>query len=214
MIGKLALASVSLLSVATPVHAQEADEGLSASGEIIVQARRKDESLQEVPLSVQAVSGADLQKLELRTFQDISAVVPGLNLTRATNGIQNTVTLRGVSFDPTAAGPQTAVELYRNDVVTNSAAVFQAIYDVGQVARRLRVRSPSPPASPTWRRWAAMPAARSPRAASGWPKARSTCRSGKTVWPFASQATPRVTVCRSRASTASPIRKTGSPRTK
>lgn len=132
IIGKLALAGVSLLSVSAPAYAQEADEGYAA-GDIIVQARRKDESLQEVPLSVQAVSGGDLAKLELRTFQDLTAVVPGLQLTRATNGIQNTVTMRGVSFNPTGAGPQTAVELYRNDVVTNSQAVFLAIYDVGQV---------------------------------------------------------------------------------
>ena len=61
-IGKLALASVSLLSFATPGFAQNADEGFS-SDEIIVQARRKDESLQEVPLSVQAVTGADLARL-------------------------------------------------------------------------------------------------------------------------------------------------------
>lgn len=133
ILGSLALAGVSLLAISTPVLAQSAPEGAYADDEIIVQARRKDESLQEVPLSVQAVTGADLQKLELRTFQDLTAVVPGLNLNRATNGIQNTVTMRGVSFNPTAAGPQTAVELYRNDVVTNSSALFQALYDIGQV---------------------------------------------------------------------------------
>lgn len=133
ILGSLALAGVSLLAISTPVLAQSASEGAYADDEIIVQARRKDESLQEVPLSVQAVTGADLQKLELRTFQDLTAVVPGLNLNRATNGIQNTVTMRGVSFNPTAAGPQTAVELYRNDVVTNSSALFQALYDIGQV---------------------------------------------------------------------------------
>lgn len=128
------LAAGSALAVALPgvAHGQAA-QGASTEDEIIVQARRKDESLQEVPLSIQAVSGNDLAKLEIRSFQDLNAVVPGLQLDRASNGIQNTVTMRGISFNPTAAGPQTAVELYRNDVVTSSAAIFQALYDIGQI---------------------------------------------------------------------------------
>ncbi len=133
------LAGVSLFALATPGLAiaqsdAPADaESATEDGPIIVTARRKDEDLQDVPLSVQAVTGNQLQRLEIRNFQDLSATVPGLQLTRAPNGIQNTVTMRGVSFNPTAAGPQTAVELYRNDVVTSSAAVFQALYDVGQI---------------------------------------------------------------------------------
>ncbi|MET0180524.1 MAG: TonB-dependent receptor, partial [Novosphingobium sp.] len=141
-----ALLGVSLLGLSAPALAQDeppavepvADEGLDASEDlgretIIVQARRKDESLQDVPLSVQAVTGNQLAKLELRSFQDVAAVVPGLQLSRASNGIQNTVTMRGVSFNPTATGPQTAVELYRNDIVTSSSAIFQALYDIQQL---------------------------------------------------------------------------------
>lgn len=130
----LALAAGTALAAFMPgVAAAQTSETASTADEIIVQARRKDESLQEVPLSIQAVSGADLAKLEIRTFQDLAVVVPGLQLDRATNGIQNTVTMRGISFNPTAAGPQTAVELYRNDVVTSSSALFQALYDIGQI---------------------------------------------------------------------------------
>lgn len=109
------------------------DEPVGPDNTIVVQARRRDESLQEVPLSVQAVTGNQLAKLELRSFQDVAAIVPGLQLSRAANGIQNTVTMRGVSFNPTSTGPQTAVELYRNDIVTSSAAIFQALYDIGQI---------------------------------------------------------------------------------
>ncbi|HEX8055299.1 MAG TPA: hypothetical protein VF481_01450, partial [Novosphingobium sp.] len=55
-----ALASVSLLSLAAPAMAQEAakdgDENVADSGDIVVQARRRDESSQEVPLVVNAVT--------------------------------------------------------------------------------------------------------------------------------------------------------------
>ncbi len=139
---RTAFAGASLIAISAPgiVLAQTTDDAAAATEEegadesiIVVNARRRDESLQEVPVSVQAVSGDQLQKLEIKNFIDIAATVPGLSLTRASNGIQNTVALRGVSFNPTAAGPQTAVELYRNDVVTSSAAIFQAMYDIQQI---------------------------------------------------------------------------------
>lgn len=112
---------------------ESAEPVISSDNTIVVQARRRDESLQDVPLSVQAVTGNQLAKLEIRNFADVAAVVPGLQLTRAPGGVQNTVTMRGINFNSTAAGPQSAVELYRNDVVTNSAAIFQALYDIGQI---------------------------------------------------------------------------------
>ncbi len=136
------MAGVSLLAVSTPVFAADeaataADEATSEEasddGIIIVEARRKAENLQDVPSSVQAVTGDTLQKLEVKSFVDVASIAPGLSLSRATNGIQNTVSMRGISFNPTAAGPQNAVELYRNDVVTSSAAVFQAVYDLQQI---------------------------------------------------------------------------------
>ncbi len=136
---KFAYASASLFALSTPGHAQQAPAQAPVAAdedngsEIIVTARRKDEDVQDVPSVVNVQSGKDLADLKVRTFVDVAALVPGLQLTRSGNGITNTVALRGISFNPTAAGPQTAVELYRNDVITTSAAIFQAIYDVKQI---------------------------------------------------------------------------------
>jgi iron complex outermembrane recepter protein len=134
---RIAYASASIVALSTPAYAQAQTTAPAASAEdegaIIVTARRKDEDVQDVPSVVNVQSGEDLAKLKVRTFLDVAALVPGLQLTRAGNGIQNTVALRGISFNPTAAGGQTAVELYRNDVVTTSSAIFQAIYDIKQI---------------------------------------------------------------------------------
>lgn len=128
----VALATASLLSLAAPAFAQDAaDEGVSGDEEIVVQARRRDESIQDVPLSVQAVTGAELQKLEIRTFTDVAKAVPGLQLVQA--GAGTTSSLRGISFDARASGSSTSVEFYRNDAVITSGALFQAVYDIGQV---------------------------------------------------------------------------------
>ena len=132
--GKIALAGVSLLTLALPAHAQDAsaDEGFN-DDTIVVQARRKEESIQDVPVTVQAVTAQEIQKLEIRRLEDVVAVVPGLQLERATNGSQNKATMRGVDFDATASGSFTSVEFYRNDAVTTAGNLFQALYDIGQI---------------------------------------------------------------------------------
>lgn len=140
-IGKLFLASVSAVAIATPAFAQDANQsGEQALNDasatvnaIIVTARRRDELLQDVPAVIQAVSGDQLQKLEFRQFEEVQAVVPGLNLESTLGGTTGKATLRGVDFDARAAGTNTSVEFYRNDAAIPLAGVFQALYDVDQI---------------------------------------------------------------------------------
>ena len=70
----LAYAAVSLLAISTPAFAQDvpADDAESAeSGEIIVSARRREESLQDVPLVVNAVTAETIEKLNLQDAKDL-----------------------------------------------------------------------------------------------------------------------------------------------
>ena len=136
-----ALASVSLIAVSTSAFAQAsrpapapvaAPAEESTLGEIVVTARRKSESLQEVPQVVDVVSTDTLQKLNIQRFQDISAVVPGLTLTSTTNGYQTGASMRGVSFDVVSGGGPT-VAFYLNDVPVESNFLFQSLFDVGQI---------------------------------------------------------------------------------
>ncbi|MDB5725508.1 MAG: TonB-dependent receptor [Novosphingobium sp.] len=135
IIRNLVLTSASFLALSTPVSAQDApaDAGLNTGGdgEIIVTARRREESVQDVPLSIQAVTGQQLQKLEIRQFEDITKVVPGLSLSKSGSG--TTASLRGIAFNATASGASTSVEFYRNDAVITGTALFQAVYDIGQI---------------------------------------------------------------------------------
>src|SRR5438093_1580996 len=97
----LALASVSLAALGPAAKAQTAATPAAEEatlGEIVVTARRRSESLQEVPTTVNAVTSDTLQKLNIRQFQDVQAVVPGLSLATTATGYQNSASLRGVSF--------------------------------------------------------------------------------------------------------------------
>ena len=76
--------------------------------EVVVTARQRAESTQEIPMMVQSLSGEEIQKQGITTLEDFSRFVAGLNISTTTPG-QNTIVFRGVSdgggflVDPTAA---------------------------------------------------------------------------------------------------------------
>ena len=76
--------------------------------EIIVTARQRSESSQDIPMTIQSLSGDDIQKRGITTLEDFSRFVGNLNVQTTAPG-QNTIVFRGVSdgggflVDPTAA---------------------------------------------------------------------------------------------------------------
>ncbi|MEM8501145.1 MAG: TonB-dependent receptor [Pseudomonadota bacterium] len=96
---------VALTGGATGAIAQEKKFALE---EVIVTARQRSESSQDVPMHIQALSGDQMEKQGLVTLEDFSRFVPSVSVTSTTPG-QNTITFRGVSdgggflVDPTAA---------------------------------------------------------------------------------------------------------------
>jgi iron complex outermembrane receptor protein len=64
--------------------------------EVVVTAERREESLQNVPITIQAISGTELQELNLQTTEDILRYTP--NVTFASNGPgQGNIFMRGLS---------------------------------------------------------------------------------------------------------------------
>jgi len=100
--------------------------------EIIITARRRSEVLQDVPQTVNAVTAGDLQKLNLQNLQDLSGVVPGLQIASVSTGFNDNNTLRGVTFNPTA-GTQNTVAFYLNDIWVTNNFVNTSNFDVGQI---------------------------------------------------------------------------------
>ena len=129
------LLGISALAYTAPALAQEVDGAatgeLVGDGEIVVTARRRDENIQDVPQTVNVVTAAQVEKLNLRNFTDISSVVPGLQMQQQ-SAFTNTATVRGIAFDPGASGNNPSVEFYLNDAPISSGFLFQSTYDFGQ----------------------------------------------------------------------------------
>src|ERR1700733_2491736 len=99
MNSKLAIAIAAILSAVPAVRtlAAAADTGSTDTlEEITVTAQRRDQSIQDVPISMQALTGQTLQQLNITTFDDYIKYLP--NVTSANNGPgQNEVFMRGLS---------------------------------------------------------------------------------------------------------------------
>lgn len=61
----------------------------SALEEIVVTARKREESLLEVPIAISAITADALEKYNFADFDDLQYVTPGLTFTESGNGIRN-----------------------------------------------------------------------------------------------------------------------------
>ena len=64
----------------SPGAAQDAPERIVADDVIVVTASRRDASIQELPMSVTAIRGEDLERRRLTTLTEVSRWVPGLTV--------------------------------------------------------------------------------------------------------------------------------------
>ncbi len=130
-----------IATFAAPVHAQDM-VGDSASvsdqaeeGVIIVTARRREERLIDVPLSITALSGESLEQQGIQDLTQIGQQVPNITL-EVSRGTNTTLTafIRGVGQQDPVAGFEAGVGLYVDDVYLNrpQAAVLD-IYDVERI---------------------------------------------------------------------------------
>ena len=94
----LAGAALLLAGTAWPAAAQQAPAGRVAAGEleeVVVTARRREERLQDVPVSVTAISGQQLEQQRVMTLQDVGNVVPSLTISSNNTRDANNFSLRG-----------------------------------------------------------------------------------------------------------------------
>lgn len=63
--------------------------------EVIVTAQKRVESLQDVPISVSAVSGEKMQDAQITNLESLTTFVPNFSMNQS--GISNNITIRGVS---------------------------------------------------------------------------------------------------------------------
>ncbi|HSG63921.1 MAG TPA: TonB-dependent receptor plug domain-containing protein, partial [Gammaproteobacteria bacterium] len=114
---QLALGTAAGASVA---NAQPATEAGFMLEEIIVTARRVEENLQDTPISITAITGAQLEQRQVFSTEDLDQVTPNLQFTNDTtlagNNSSSVIFIRGIGQTDPTASVDPGVGLYIDDV--------------------------------------------------------------------------------------------------
>jgi iron complex outermembrane receptor protein len=134
--GAAVVTSASALTLFSgPVLAQPARQQSSyAPEEIIVTARKRDESIMKAPVVMSAISAQQVQNLKIANFQDMAQVTPGIQIAPAFGTVGMYVYFRGLGNGGGANFADQAVQLNVDGVGYTHGAYYRAgMFDVGQI---------------------------------------------------------------------------------
>ena len=130
----LASAISAILGGTSPVFAQDQESGVLE--QVVVTAQKREENLQNVPLSIQVIGGEKLQELHVNGFDDYVKYLPSVSYqTLGPGGAR--VFMRGVSSGDNGnhSGPLPSVGQYLDEqpVTTIQGALDIHMYDIARV---------------------------------------------------------------------------------
>jgi iron complex outermembrane recepter protein len=123
-----------MLAGAGVAHAQQSDEaGLE---EVVVTAQKREQSLQDVPLSIQAIGQKQLEELKVDDFSDYVKYLPNVSYQSGGPGFARPY-MRGVASGENAnhSGPLPSVGVYLDEqpITTIQGPLDVQVYDIARV---------------------------------------------------------------------------------
>ena len=121
--------SVFAAAMAVPAHADPVLE------EIVVTAQKRQENLQDVPVSVQVLGNQQLQDLNLKSFEDYIQFLPTVSFTYAGPGFGE-IYMRGIASGGSVHSgsmPSVGVYLDEQPITTISQILDVHIYDIARI---------------------------------------------------------------------------------
>lgn len=107
--------------MSVPTHAQEAN----VIEEIVVTARKRDESLHDTPVVASVLSKLDLERYNLTTFSDIASQTPGLIVGESATQVGGAISLRGVSTGLSNPSFEQAVSVVVDNIAINHGSILR-----------------------------------------------------------------------------------------
>ena len=135
---KLLIALPAFLIFTLSTSAQDTETGLSSNvliEEVVVTARKKEESAQDVPVALSAMSQEQLEILKFRDFNDLAVGMPNVAMDDigTTKGTQN-FSIRGIGINSSIASVEPAVAIVVDGVYMGvSAGMVFDMFDLESI---------------------------------------------------------------------------------
>jgi iron complex outermembrane receptor protein len=131
----LLLGSPGLLLSQAPVYAAEqhrADAGMIE--EVLVTARQREETLQDVPVTVSVITEEELDRYNISTLTEASKLVPNFLVFQGGSGNGSNIILRGIGSSSISAAFDQSVAINIDGIVVNIGRfIHNAYMDMGQI---------------------------------------------------------------------------------
>ncbi len=120
--------------VGSPTQALAQDGQGGVVEEIIVTAQKREQSLEDVPISISVMAGEQLQAQGMNNLEEVTTFIPGVIAEQGARGIDSTVTIRGIaSSSLNTAFEQSAAVFNDGTYYGRPLQSLAGIYDIQQV---------------------------------------------------------------------------------
>ncbi len=127
-----AAASATLPSASASTAENAASQG--GLEDIIVTARKRQESVQDVPVAVTAISPVTIRQQDITSIEKIAARTPNFTVGRASNGSGAQLTMRGIGSSSTSIGIEQSVATVVDGVYYGQGRVInEGFFDLGRI---------------------------------------------------------------------------------
>lgn len=140
-LGGASLSGIMMAALAWPgaaaAQAPVAVENAASSGEIVVTARRRSESVQTVPIAITALTAEDLAERNINSLNDLTNSTPGVAITNISGGTLTNIYIRGQAPANTTndLNVEANVGVFIDDIYQSSRNTIDiiSVLDVGQI---------------------------------------------------------------------------------
>lgn len=129
--GVVVAATVVVAALGQPFQTLAEEDALVEVEEVLVTARKKDESIVDVPISISLVSGEEIEKQGFRDLQAAAAAMPAVNLSKA--GAGEFFNVRGVGSGENPGFEQSVAFVVDGVAIGRSRATRAGLFDVQRV---------------------------------------------------------------------------------
>ena len=129
-IRRVLLASACSIALSAPAFAQEAED--ENTGEIVVTAQNREQSVQDVPIAIDVVGGEELQNAGFGGMNDVSKIAPVVQLNQDQGTVK--ISVRGVGTASNDEAQDTSVVVnIDGEYMNRPDALSVAIFDLERV---------------------------------------------------------------------------------
>lgn len=101
--------------------------------EVVVTATKREESLQDVPITMQAFASEDIERFNIHNATDVSRLAPNLNVV-VQNAMSHHIVIRGVGTNEFFGNAASSVGMYMDEVTMNSSYMSTlGLFDIERV---------------------------------------------------------------------------------